>query len=136
MITNLPPDCCAEGPIYVDRTGLHKTVVGDLPPQCAALNLTNINVQRLAVQAAITGDPEHIVHACALDPLSSAVLTLKEIREMSSEMLEAQRDWLPQFAGKKIAPKPTIDIPKDIERADVPVDPALAIMARFQELSK
>ena len=52
MITNLPADCCAEGPIFVDRTGLHKTVVGDLPSQCAALNLTNINVQRLAVEAA------------------------------------------------------------------------------------
>ena len=91
MITNLPADCCAEGPIYVDRMGLHKTIVGDLPPQCAALNLTNINVQRLAVEAALTGDPEHIVQACALDPLTAAVLTLKEIREMATEMLEAER---------------------------------------------
>lgn len=136
MITNLPPDCCAEGPIYVDKLGLHKTVVGDLPPQCAALNLTNINVQRLAVSAAISGDPEHIVHACALDPLTSAVLTLKEIRDMASEMLETQKEWLPQFEGKTLKPTPTIFIPKDIKRADVPVDPALAIMARFKELSK
>jgi len=136
MITNLPPDCCAEGPMYVDRTGIHKTIVGDLPPQCAALNLTNINVQRLAVEAAITGDPEHIVHACALDPLTGAILTLKEIRDMASEMLEAQREWLPQFEGKTIRPAPIISIPKDIKRADVPVDPALAIMARFKELSK
>ena len=82
MITNLPADCCAEGPIYVDRTGLHKTFVGDLPSQCAALNMTNINVQRLTVEAAMSGDPEKIVHACALDPLTGAVLTLKEIREM------------------------------------------------------
>ena len=111
MITNLPADCCAEGPIFVDRTGLHKTVVGDLPPQLAALNLTNINVQRLTVQAAITGDVEHIVHACAMDPLTSAVLTLKEIREMASEMLEAGRQWMPQFAGKTIRPTPTISIP-------------------------
>ncbi len=136
MITNLPSDCCAEGPLYVDRTGLHKTFVGDLPPQCAALNLTNINVQGLTVQAAITGDPEHIVHACAMDPLTSAVLTLKEIREMASEMLEAQKQWMPQFEGKTIRPTPTISIPKDVKRAHVPVDPALAIMARFQELSK
>ncbi|MGB9597977.1 MAG: alpha-galactosidase [Candidatus Poribacteria bacterium] len=136
MITNLPANCCAEGPLYVDRTGIHKTIVGDLPPQCAALNMTNINVQGLAVQAAITGDPEHIVHACALDPLTGAVLTLKEIREMASEMLEAQKQWLPQFEGKTIRPTPTISIPKDIKRADVPVDPALAIMARFKELSK
>ena len=136
MIANLPADCCAEGPMYVDRTGLHKTIVGNLPPQCAALNLTNISVQRLAVEAAITGDPELIVHSCAMDPLTSAVLTLKEIREMASDMLEAQRAWLPQFAGKAIKPTPTISIPKDVKRAHVPVDPALAIMARFQELSE
>lgn len=136
MITNLPADCCAEGPVYVDRTGLHKTVVGDLPPQCAALNLTNINVQRLAVEAALTGDPEHIVHACALDPLSAAALTLKEIRDMASEMLEAEQQWLPQFAGKRIRPTPTISIPQNVQRAVVPVDPALAILARFGELGK
>ena len=136
MIANLPADCCAEGPIYADRTGLHKTVVGDLPSQCAALNMTNILVQGLAVEAAISGDPEQIVHACALDPLTAAVLTLKEIREMASEMLEAQKDWLTQFEGKTIRPTPTINIPKDVKRADVPIDPALAIIARFQELSK
>jgi alpha-galactosidase len=136
MITNLPSDCCAEGPIYVDSIGLHKTIVGDLPPQCAALNLTNINVQRLAVEAAISGDPEHIVQACALDPLTGAVLTLKEIREMTSEMLEAQSQWLPQFEGKTIRPTPTINIPRDVERAEVPIDPALAIFARFGELAE
>ncbi|MBC7315341.1 MAG: alpha-glucosidase/alpha-galactosidase, partial [Chloroflexi bacterium] len=136
MITNLPPDCCAEGPLCVDGAGIHKTVVGDLPPQCAALNLTNINVQRLAVLAALEGDPEAVVHACALDPLTSAVLTLKEIREMATEMLEAEREWLPQFEGKAIRPTPTIVIPPDIQRAPVPVDPALAIMARMSELGK
>ena len=136
IITNLPADCCAEGPIYVDRTGLHKTIVGDLPPQCAALNLTNINVQRLTVEAALTGNPEHIVHACAMDPLTSAVLTLKEIREMAAEMLEAEKQWLPQFAGKTIHPTPTIEVPAGVERADVPIDPALAIMARFGELAQ
>ena len=136
MIANLPVDCCAEGPIYVDKLGLHKTMVGDLPAQCAALNMLNVNVQRLAVQAAITGDPEHIVHACALDPLTSAVLTLKEIRDMASDMLEAEKEWLPQFAGRTIRPTPTIAIPKDIKRAKVPIDPALAVMARFGELGQ
>jgi alpha-galactosidase len=135
MITNLPPDCCAEGPIYVDRTGLHRTIVGDLPPQCAAMNLTNINVQRLAVEAAITGDPEHLVHACALDPLTGAVLTLKEIREMCSEMLEVQSRWLPQFEGKTLRPTPTISIPQDVKPVEVPIDPALAILPRFGELA-
>jgi len=135
MIGNLPADCCAEGPIYVDRLGLHKTVVGDLPSQCAALNLTNINVQRLAVEAALSGDPEQIVHACALDPLSAATLTLKEIRDMAADMLEAEKQWLPQFEGKSIKSTPTIVVPEGIERAEVPVDPALAIMARFGELA-
>jgi alpha-galactosidase len=136
MISNLPADCCAEGPMYVDRMGLHKTIVGDLPPQCAALNMTNINVQRLAVEAALTGDPEHIVQACALDPLAGAVLTLQEIREMASEMLDAEKRWLPQFEGKTIRPTPTIVVPPDVKRAVVPVDPALAILARFGELGQ
>jgi len=136
MITNLPADCCAEGPIYVDRTGLHKAIVDDLPPQCAALTLTNINVQRLTVEAALTGNPEHIVHACAMDPLTSAVLTLREIREMAAETLEAEKQWLPQFEGKDINPTPTIEIPADVVRAEVPIDPALAIMARFGELAE
>ncbi|MHB0857129.1 MAG: alpha-galactosidase [Anaerolineae bacterium] len=136
MISNLPADCCAEGPIFVDRTGLHKTLVGDLPSQCAALNMTNINVQRLTVEAALTGDTEKIVHACAMDPLTAATLTLKEIRDMAAEMLEAEKKWMPQFEGKSIRTTPIISIPKDVKRADVPVDPALAIMARFGELAK
>lgn len=136
MITNLPYDCCTEGPMYADRSGLHQTIVGDLPSQCAALNLTNINVQRLAVEAALTGDPEALMHACALDPLTSAVLTLAEIREMSAEMLEAQRQWLPQFEGREMRQTPAVFIPQDIEPKAVPVDPALAIAQRFGELTK
>jgi alpha-galactosidase len=136
MIANLPPECCAEGPVYADRTGLHRTIVGELPPQCAALNLTNINVQRLAVLAAKTGNPETVVQVCALDPLTSSVLTLKEIRDMVGEMLEAENEWLPQFAGKSLRPTPTIHIPAGVQRADVPIDPALAIFSRFGELAK
>jgi alpha-galactosidase len=135
MVTNLPSDCCAEGPMIADGSGLHKIIVGDLPSQCAALNLTNIGVQRLAVEAAINGDTESIVHACALDPLTSAVLTLKDIRDMTREMLGAQQTWLPQFEGE-IEPKPMISIPKDVKRAEVPVDPALAIALRFSELTR
>lgn len=115
---------------------MHRTIVGELPPQLAALNMTNINVQRLAVHAAYSGDPEDIVHAMALDPLTSAVCTLAEIRQLACEMLEAEKQWLPQFEGKTLAPKPDIAIPKDVVRARVPVDPALAIMARFDELGK
>jgi alpha-galactosidase len=96
--------------------------------------MTNINVQILAAEAALNTDTERIVHALALDPLASAVCTLKQTREMCSEMLEAERKWMPQFEGKKIEPKPTISIPKDCKPVDVPLDPALAIGKRFGTL--
>ncbi|MBP3964662.1 MULTISPECIES: alpha-galactosidase [Paenibacillus] len=136
MISNLPEDCCAEGLVFADRNGLHRTVNGDLPPQCAALNMTNINVQRLTVLAAKTGDPETVVQAVALDPLTSSVLTLKQIREMVTEMMIAQQQYLPQFEGRLPRPTPTINIPANVQRADVPIDPALAVYSRFGELAK
>ena len=85
---------------------------------------------------ALKADPEHIVHAIAMDPLTSAVCTLSEIREMTAEMLEAQRLWLPQFVGKKLKSAPVISIPADGKRAEVPLDPALAIANRFGELAE
>jgi alpha-galactosidase len=133
-ITNLPEGCCVEVPTYADDTGLHPTRLGALPPQLAACCMTNVNVQILSAEAGLAGDTEHIVHAIALDPLTSAVLTLKEVREMCSEMLEAEREWLPQFKGKKIAPKPTVVIPADCKPVAVPLDPALAINKRFGTL--
>src|ERR1035437_4505428 len=109
-ITNLPGGCCVEVPTFADDTGLHPTFVGELPPQCAALCMTNINSQTLTAEAALSADPERVMQAVAMDPLAGAVCTLKEIREMCSEMLEAQRKWLPHFEGENIAPKPTIPI--------------------------
>jgi alpha-galactosidase len=135
-ITNLPPGCCVEVPVFVDARGLHPVRIGALPPQCAALNQSNVSVQQLAVEAALTGDPEYALHAIALDPLTSAVCTLKEAREMTREMLEAQRQWLPEFEGKKLPAKPLIAVPADVKAVDVPLDPALAIAHRFQELAK
>jgi len=134
FITNLPPGCCVEVPTFADDTGLHPTVVGELPLQCAALCTTNINVQRLAAEAALAGDPERLVQAAAMDPLTGAVCTLAEIREMCSELLEAEREWLPQFAGRSVAPKPAILIPAECQAVDVPLDPALAIGKRFGTL--
>jgi alpha-galactosidase len=133
-ISNLPNGCCVEVPAFADDAGLHPTAIGALPPQCAAACQTNINVQMLTADAALTGDPEHIVHAMALDPLTAAVCTLKEIRDMSAEMLESQRAWLPEFANRKIKPAPMISIPKDCVPVDVPLDPALAIGKRFGTL--
>ncbi|MCE9615915.1 MAG: alpha-galactosidase [Lentisphaerae bacterium] len=135
-ITNLPNGCCVEVPIFVDRLGLHPTVVGNLPPQCAALNLSNVTVQGLAVEASFTGDVEMVMQAVAMDPLTASVLTLKEAREMTAEMLAAQRKYLPQFAGKTLRKVPTIKVPKNVKRAEVPLDPALAIANRFGKLAK
>ena len=133
-ISNLPPGCCVEVPTFADNTGLHPSFVGELPPQCAAACQTNVNVQTLAALAALEGEPEAVVHAVALDPLASAVCTLDQIRTMCAEMLEAQRPWLPQFAGKTIAPKPAIVIPRGCRPVEVPLDPALAIGKRFGTL--
>jgi len=133
-ISNLPAGCCVEVPTFADDRGLHPVAIGDLPSQCAAVCLTNINVQVLAAEASLEGDTEKIVHALAMDPLTSAVCTLKQIRQMCSEMLEAHRKWLPQFEGKKVVAKPTISIPKDCKAVDVPLDPALAIGKRFSTL--
>jgi len=133
-IANLPDGCCVEVPTFVDGTGLHPTRIGALPPQCAALCMTNVNVQTLAARAGIDGDPEQVVHAVALDPLAGAVCTLKQIRDLCSELLEAQRPWLPQFEGRRIRPTPTISIPKGCRPVDVPLDPALAISKRFGTL--
>ena len=135
-IANLPEDCCTEVPTFADGAGLHRAVVGPLPSALAALNHSNITVQRLAVEAARTGDPELLMQACALDPLTGACLTLAEARAMATELLEAQRPWLPQFEGKVLRPTPTISIPADVQRAPAPLDPALAIAARFGELGK
>ncbi len=135
-IENLPNGCCVEVPIYVDRMGLHATHVGKLPRALAALNMTNVLVQGLSVEAALTGDVEMLVEAVALDPLTAAVLTLDEIRRMTSDLLEAQRPWLPQFAGKKVRGVSTITVPKDVKRQEVPTDPALAIANRFGKLAQ
>jgi alpha-galactosidase len=74
------------------------THLGALPPQCAAVNQTNINVQQLAVQAALTGRRDHVYHAIMLDPLTAALLTLDEIKAMVDEMLVAEAEWLPALA--------------------------------------
>lgn len=136
FIRNLPDGCCVEVPVYADATGLHPTTIGALPPQCAALCMTNVLCQELAVQAAKEGDPELVMQAVALDPLTQAVLTLKEIRDMVGEMLEAERDYLPQFEGEALRDVPTINIPEGTVGVDVPVDPALAIAQRFMKLAQ
>ncbi|MCF7837832.1 MAG: alpha-galactosidase [Candidatus Marinimicrobia bacterium] len=100
FIENLPHDCCVEVPVFADAQGLHGSHVGRLPEFCAALCLSNIVFQELAVKAGLEGDQEAAVQACMLDPLTSAVLAPHEIRNMVDELLAAQAPWLPQFRGK------------------------------------
>ncbi|MHC4562763.1 MAG: alpha-galactosidase [Planctomycetota bacterium] len=133
-ISNLPDGCCVEVPTFADATGLHPATIGAIPSQCAAACMTNVNVQILAAEAALEGDTEKLVQAVAVDPLTGAVCTLKQVREMCSEMLEAERQWLPQFEGETVRPTPTISIPPDCKPVDVPLDPALAINKRFGTL--
>jgi alpha-galactosidase len=134
-ITNLPDGCCVEVPVMVDADGLHPETVGDLPPQCAALNQSNVTVQSLAVEAALTADPERVMQAIAMDPLTSACCTLPEIRDMTRDLLEAEAEWLPQFGGKSLRAVPPIEVPDDVEPVPVPLDPALAIAQRFAKLA-
>ncbi|HRA01083.1 MAG TPA: alpha-glucosidase/alpha-galactosidase, partial [Thermoflexales bacterium] len=89
LIDNLPDGCCVEVPILVDKNGLQPTRVGALPPQLAALMQTNINVQSLAVEAALTGKREHVYHAAMLDPHTAAELSLDQIVNLVDDLLEA-----------------------------------------------
>jgi alpha-galactosidase len=98
-IENLPADACVEVACVADSTGVRPTRYGSLPSACAALNEAQITVQRLAVEAAMSGDRDLVHAAIALDPLTSAVLTLPRIHQMVDRMLEAEAPWLPRFAG-------------------------------------
>jgi alpha-galactosidase len=99
LITNLPEGCCVEVPCLVDANGVQGVFVGDVPTQLATLNRTNINVQELTVEAALTGDKDAVHYAIMMDPLTAAVCTLPQIHAMVDEMFEAQTRWLPQFAS-------------------------------------
>ena len=89
LITNLPAEACVEVPCIADGTGISPVVIGDLPPQLAAMNRTNINPQLLTIEAAATGKREHIYHAAMLDPHTAAVLSIDDIVAMCDELYEA-----------------------------------------------
>ncbi|MFD0870325.1 Alpha-galactosidase [Chlamydia abortus] len=97
LITNLPKEACVEVPCLVDASGVTPTYVGDLPPQLAALNRTNINTQLLTIEAAITRKREHIYHAAMLDPHTSAELSIDDIVSLCDDLIEAHGDWLPKY---------------------------------------
>jgi alpha-galactosidase len=97
LIPNLPENACVEVPVLANRRGLNPMHAGPLPPQCAALNNISIAIEEMAVEAAITGDPTLVYQAICYDPLSAAVLSLREIRKMVRELFRKNRDYLPQF---------------------------------------
>jgi alpha-galactosidase len=97
LVTNLPPHACVEVPVWASRNGLEALPVGALPPQCAMLTGLSSQIEEMAVEAAITGNPRLVYQAIAHDPLTAAVLSLAEINQMVNEMFEQNGPHLPQF---------------------------------------
>ncbi|WP_299017618.1 alpha-glucosidase/alpha-galactosidase [uncultured Photobacterium sp.] len=97
LVENLPENCVVEVPIQVDARGLQPQQIGRLPMQCASLNKTNIAVQELIVESALTHNLDAARYALSLDPVTAAVCTLEQIDAMFNELFEAQQHWLPQF---------------------------------------
>ncbi|MBQ3549480.1 MAG: alpha-glucosidase/alpha-galactosidase [Clostridia bacterium] len=97
LITNLPAEACVEVPCLVNGHGIHGCHVGALPVQCAAMNMTNINVQLLTIEAAVTKKKEHIYQAAMLDPHTGSELDIDTIKKMVDDLIEAHGDYLPKY---------------------------------------
>jgi alpha-galactosidase len=97
LITNLPAEACVEVPCLVNGHGVHPCHVGPLPVQCAAMNMTNINVQLLTIEAARTLKKDHIYQAAMLDPHTGSELDIDTIKKMVDELIEAHGDYLPKY---------------------------------------
>jgi alpha-galactosidase len=98
LIENLPEGCCVEVPCLVDKNGVQPVAVGQIPPHLAALMQTNINVQEMTVQAALTQQREYIYYAAMLDPHTAAELDLDQIWHLVDDLIEAHGDWLPEYS--------------------------------------
>jgi len=97
LISNLPYGCCVEVPCLVDENGVQPVRIGAIPPHLAALMQTNINVQSLTVEAALTCKREHVYHAAMLDPHTAAELDLDQIWSLVDDLLAAHGDWIPEL---------------------------------------
>jgi len=97
LISNLPREACVEVPCLVNSYGVHPCRVGALPVQCAAMNMTNINVQLLTIEAARTLKRDHVYQAAMLDPHTASELDIDSIRKMVDELIEAHGDYLPKY---------------------------------------
>ena len=97
LITNLPEEACVEVPCLINGSGVHPCYVGALPVQCAAMNMTNINVQLLTIEAAATKKKEHIYQAAMLDPHTGSELDIDTIKKMVDDLIEAHGNYLPKY---------------------------------------
>lgn len=97
LITNLPAEACVEVPCLVNSYGVIPCHVGALPVQCAAMNMTNINVQLLTIEAAKTRKLEHIYQAAMLDPHTGSELDIDTIKKMVDDLITAHGDYLPKY---------------------------------------
>ena len=97
LITNLPPTACVEVACIADASGVTPTYVGDLPEVCAAMNRTNINVQLLTIQAAVTRKKEYIYQAAMMDPHCQSELSIDDIVALCDDLIEAHKGWLPEY---------------------------------------
>ena len=97
LITNLPAEACVEVPCLVNGNGITPTYVGALPVQCAAMNMTNINVQLLTIEAAHTLKRDHIYQAAMLDPHTGSELDIDTIKKMVDDLIDAHGDYLPKY---------------------------------------
>jgi len=97
LISNLPAEACVEVPCLVNGYGVQPCHVGPLPVQCAAMNMTNINVQLLTIEAAVTLKKDHIYQAAMLDPHTGSELDIDTIKKMVDDLIEAHGSYLPTF---------------------------------------
>jgi alpha-galactosidase len=97
FITNLTRNCCVEVPIFVDHLGVHPQGGIELPTVCQALCISNIMVQKAAVEGVLELDREKIYHAILLDPNTASICSPREVRDMVDDLFEAEKQWLPKF---------------------------------------
>ena len=96
-IPNLPDDACVEVPVVADRMGFKTTIAGPLPAHLAILVNTTARLESLAVEAAIKKSKEMVYQAVYMDPLSSAVCSMDEIKSMCDELFEINKDYLGDY---------------------------------------
>jgi alpha-galactosidase len=102
LLADLPDGACVEVPVEVDEAGFHPTPVGALPPECALLTRLSSGIEEMAITAGIEGDPTMVYRAICHDPLTAAVCSLAEIRQMTNELFARHKDYLPQFKVHKV----------------------------------